>query len=48
MKQVFKKPIFSWEQKELVHKSKVRDTYIKALQKADERDFKDVLDFSTH
>lgn len=47
MKQVFKKPIFSWGHKDLIHKNDVRDVYIKSLRKADNGDFKDLLKFST-
>ena len=46
MKHVFKKPIFSWGQKDLVHKNEVRDNYIGALRKADNGDFKSLIDFS--
>jgi Fic-DOC domain mobile mystery protein B len=47
MKHVFDKPIFSWGHKDLIHKSNVRDSYIKALQKADNGDFSDLVNFST-
>jgi len=47
MKHIFGKSIFSWGQKDLVHKNEVRDAYIKALQKADNGDFEDLLKFST-
>ena len=46
MKQVFEKPTFSWGQKYLVHKSKVRDEYIKALRLADNGDFSSLNYFS--
>jgi Fic-DOC domain mobile mystery protein B len=46
MKHIFKKHIFSWGQKDLVHKNEVREMYIKALQKADKGDFEDLLEFS--
>ena len=47
MKHIFKKPIFTWGQKDLVHKNEVRNTYIKALQKADKGEFNDLIHFST-
>lgn len=46
MKHIFRKPIFSWGHKNLVHKSNVRDTYIKALRQADKGNFEDLLNFS--
>lgn len=46
MKHIFKKPIFTWGYKNLVNKSEVRETYIKALKKADNGDFKDLIVFS--
>ena len=46
MKHIFKKPIFSWGQKDLVHKNEVRDNYIDALRKADNGDFTSLLGFS--
>jgi Fic-DOC domain mobile mystery protein B len=46
MKHVFEKPTFSWGQKGLVHKSKVRDEYIKALRLADNGDFSSLKYFS--
>lgn len=46
MKHIFRKPIFSWGHKNLVHKSNVRDTYIKALRQADKGKFEDLLNFS--
>jgi Fic-DOC domain mobile mystery protein B len=46
MKHVFEKPTFSWGQKGLVHKSKVRDEYIKALRLADNGDFSSLNYFS--
>jgi len=46
MKHIFAKPKFSWGHKDLVHESNVRDEYIKALRKADNGDFSDLIDFS--
>ena len=46
MKHIFKKPIFSWGQKDLVYKNEVRDNYIDALRKADNGDFTSLLGFS--
>lgn len=46
MKHIFKKPIFSWGQKDLVHKNEVRDNYIGALRKADNGDFTSLIVFS--
>ena len=46
MKHVYKKSIFTWGQKNLIHKSSIRDTYIKALRKADNGDFIDLISFS--
>lgn len=46
MKHIFGKPIFSWGNNDLVHKSKVRDRYIKALRKADNGSFNDLIEFS--
>ena len=46
MKQVFKKPKFSWGHKNLIDKSKTRDAYIKALQKGDLGDFQDLINFA--
>jgi len=46
MKQVFKKSIFSWGYKELIHKNDVRDVYIKSLRKADNGNIEDLLKFS--
>lgn len=46
MKHIFRKPIFSWGHKNLVHKSNVRDTYIKALRQADKGNFEGLLNFS--
>lgn len=46
MKHIFKKPIFSWGQKELVHKNEVRNNYIDALRKADNGDITSLIDFS--
>lgn len=46
IKHIFKKPIFSWGQKDLVHKNEVRDNYIGALRKADNGDFTSLIDFS--
>jgi Fic-DOC domain mobile mystery protein B len=46
MKHVFKKLRFTWGHGNLVNKSEVRDTYIIALKKADNGDFKDLITFS--
>ncbi len=46
MKQVFKKPKFTWGHKNLVNKSKARNSYIKALKKADNGNFEDLIEFS--
>ena len=46
MKHIFGKPIFSWGQKDLVHKNEVREQYIKALQDADKGDFTSLIKFS--
>lgn len=46
MKHIFKKSIFSWGQKNLVNKSVVRDTYIKALQNGDKGNFQDLIVFA--
>ena len=46
IKHIFGKPIFSWGHKDLIHKSKVRDTYIKSLREADSGDFTSLMDFS--
>lgn len=46
MKQVFKKPKFSWGHKNLIDKGKTRDAYIKALQKGDLGNFQDLIDFA--
>lgn len=46
IKHIFKKPIFSWGQKYLVHQNEVRHTYIKALQTADKGSFEDFIEFS--
>lgn len=46
IKHVFKKPIFSWGYKDLIHKNEVRSQYIKALRKADRGDFNDLILFS--
>lgn len=46
MKHIFKKPKFSWGQKKLVNKSKIREAYIKALRKADKGSFKNLIAFS--
>jgi Fic-DOC domain mobile mystery protein B len=46
MKHIFKKPRFTWGHKNLVDKSEVRETYIKALKKADNGDFRDLIAFA--
>lgn len=46
MKHIFKKAIFSWGHKDLVHQSKVRDEYIKALREADKGDMTSLIQFS--
>lgn len=46
MKHIFNKPIFTWGQRNLIKKSVVRDSYIKALKKADRGNFKDLIEFS--
>lgn len=46
MKHIFNKPIFTWGQKNLVHKGKTRDLYIKALKKADNGEFEDLIAFA--
>lgn len=46
MKHAFNKPIFTWGQRNLVDKSVARETYIKALKKADEGDFEDLIAFT--
>ncbi len=47
MKHIFGKPIFTWGHKNLVHEGDVRDSYIKALRKADNGDIEDLMAFST-
>lgn len=46
IKHIFKKPIFSWGHKDLLHPSNVRDTYIKALREADKGDMTNLILFS--
>lgn len=46
MKHIFKKPVFSWGHKDLIHQSKVRDEYIKALREADKGDITNLIKFS--
>jgi len=46
MKHVFNKPLLTWGQRNLVDKSVTRETYIKALRKADLGDFKDLIAFA--
>ncbi|MDG3582843.1 mobile mystery protein B [Galbibacter pacificus] len=46
MKHIFKKPKFTWGRNNLINKSEVRDTYIKALKKADNGDLKDLIAFA--
>lgn len=46
MKHIFNKPIFTWGQRNLVNKSVVRDSYIKALKNADGGNFNDLIDFA--
>ncbi len=46
MRQVFKKSIFSWGQKNLVDKGKTREAYIKALKKGDLSEFQELMDFA--
>ena len=46
MKNIFKKPIFSWGQKNLVNKSSARKQYIKFLKNADNGNIKDLIEFA--
>lgn len=46
MKHVFKKPLFTWGQRNLVDKGGARRVYIKALRKGDLGDFQDLIDFA--
>ncbi|WP_331497689.1 mobile mystery protein B [Flavivirga spongiicola] len=46
MKHIFEKPKFTWGHKDLANKSKTRKDYIKALKKADNSDFIDLIDFA--
>ena len=46
MKQIFKKPSFTWGSKKLASKNNNRKLYITALKKADQGDFKDLISFS--
>jgi len=46
MKQVFKKPSFTWGSKKLASNNDNRKLYIKSLKKADQGDFKDLISFS--
>lgn len=46
MKQIFKKPSFTWGSKKLGSKNDNRKFYITALKKADQGDFKDLISFS--
>lgn len=46
MKQIFKKPSFTWGSKKLNSKNDNRKFYITALKKADQGDFKDLISFS--
>jgi Fic-DOC domain mobile mystery protein B len=46
MKHAFGMQIFTWGQKSLVNKSKTRETYIKALQKADNHEYGDLIAFA--
>lgn len=46
MKHIFKKPIFSWGHKGLIHQSKARDEYIKALREADKGNITNLIKFS--
>ncbi|RLD85143.1 MAG: mobile mystery protein B [Bacteroidetes bacterium] len=46
MKNIFKKPIFSWGQKNLVNKSSARKQYIKSLKNADNGIINDLIGFA--
>ena len=46
MKNIFKKPIFSWGQKNLVNKSSARKQYIKSLKNADNGIINDLIEFA--
>jgi len=46
MKHIFKKPVFSWGQGNLVDEGDMRTTYIKALQSADQHDIQPLLNFA--
>ena len=46
MKNIFKKPIFSWGQKNLVNKSSARKQYIKSLKNADNGAINDLIEFA--
>jgi len=46
MKNIFKKSIFSWGQKNLVNKSSARKQYIKSLKNADNGNIKDLIEFA--
>ncbi len=46
MKNIFKKSIFSWGQKNLVNKSSARKHYIKSLKNADNGAINDLIEFA--
>ena len=46
MKHIFKNPKFTWGHKNLVDKGETREAYIKALKKADNGDFEDLIAFA--
>ncbi|RED46567.1 Fic-DOC domain mobile mystery protein B [Winogradskyella eximia] len=46
MKHIFNKPKFTWGYKNLVNKSEIRETYINALKKGDDKNFKDLISFA--
>ena len=46
MKNIFKKPIFSWGQKKLVNKSSARKQYIKSLKNADNGSINNLIEFA--
>lgn len=46
MKHIFKKPTFTWGQKNLVDKGKTRDLYIKCLKEGDNGEFDNLIAFA--
>lgn len=46
MKHILKKPRFTWGHKNLVNKTEAREAYIKALKRADNGIFQDLITFS--